>query len=1131
MKTARYSVSPWLVLLCSTLCAIISSRAETPAPPKITGIRTNGANLAITVKVPKGWQAVVLESHANTNVGTWIPRAVARSGLSTGSFSFKVPSALKSQQFRVRGEMNEPLPKSFYKGAHAFARHKSTFWRPDQGRGEVFTLDATGGLPASATPPSAAADTRAVTESDIWKLDGNTLYFFNQLRGLQVIDVANPDAPILRGTYELPAVGEDMYLLGGGRVALLARNSCSGDWEGSLIVVDTTGAEPRQLASLPLAGWTEDSRLVGTALYVIAEGYEPGSDPANGGAEWGTIVSSYDLANPAAPVARSSQWFAGYGNTVLATDQFLFVATQIYSPDAGSQNLVEVLDSSAADGTLKLAGGLLTSGYVSDKFKMNFKNGVFTAISSGFEADPDGSAWELVTRLETFSLANPAAPLALGTLELVRNEKLFATRFDGNRAYVSTFQQVDPLWVVDLSNPSQPAVAGSVEVPGWSTYFEPLGNRLLTLGTETNRVTVSLFDVSDTSNPSLLSKVQLGENYSWSEASYDEKSLTVLAGLGLVLVPYEGDTSAGWAQRVKLIDLGSDSLKARGIIEHGFAPRRTTACNGRLLSASNRELLSVNASDRDLPSVTSDLELAWPVNRIFAAGDYVLELADGNGWYGGSGPVLRVGLASQPGVILNRYELGSQPVAGATLRDGRLYVLQSPASDYGVMVPFARPNQTAATTNLLMTVFDTSALPAVQQLGQTFIPPGNAGSGAFEAVWPSPGLLVWFSTGFNFWINPLVDARPIGLLPPGSASMALPGQALGASAPVSLVPSASKTIAPGNSLFYPPANTGLLPRPVSGTPAMSAGQAFMAMPFWWPWWGNGGVQLLAVNTSDPASPQWVSQFNFNPEGSWGFSKPFTAQGLIFFSHEQSTNLAASRATSRLRPVVDNWQINDLLDVVDYADPANPTMRPGISVPGQLTGVSPDGNVLYFLGLGGAKVGAASESREALNACAYDGVAAYWVDSINLSANWLRPVLVARGNVYLGIADSSGAGNLETWTLSSNGRFGRQAVETFAQPVSALADFNGLLAAQLADNSVALFDATSPFALIPTGSGGPNGCLWFDLNRAAGALGSGLWLPLDDYGVTRIAALPQTPLFFWLPFAHGALFMADVSGGQ
>jgi len=182
---------------------------------------------------------------------------------------------------------------------------------------------------------------------------------------------------------------------------------------------------------------------------------------------------------------------------------------------------------------------------------------------------------------------------------------------------------MDPLWIVDLSDPKTPLIAGELQVPGWSTYIQPLGDRLVAIGiNDTNdwRVAVSLFDVHDPAKPSLLSKVPLGVNNSWSEANNDEKAFSVLPDSGLILVPYQGYETNGYASRVQLIDLGADSLKARGTIEHSFQPRRATLHNDRIYSISGKELLTVDAANRDTPVVRSDLELSWSVNRVFPLG-------------------------------------------------------------------------------------------------------------------------------------------------------------------------------------------------------------------------------------------------------------------------------------------------------------------------------------------------------------------------------------------------------------------------------------------------------------------------------------------------------------------------------
>src|SRR5690606_23719640 len=118
---------------------------------------------------------------------------------------------------------------------------------------------------------------RTVVESDIWKLDGDTLYFFNQYRGLQIIDVSAPDAPAVTGAYDLAAAGEQMYLIDSQKVVLLARDTCSwyGDSsESRVVLLDAASGEPELVAQLPVKGYIVESRLVGSALYVVANSYQ-----------------------------------------------------------------------------------------------------------------------------------------------------------------------------------------------------------------------------------------------------------------------------------------------------------------------------------------------------------------------------------------------------------------------------------------------------------------------------------------------------------------------------------------------------------------------------------------------------------------------------------------------------------------------------------------------------------------------------------------------------------------------------------------------------------------------------------------------------------------------------------------
>ena len=320
----------------------------------------------------------------------------------------------------------------------------------------------------------------------------------------------------------------------------------------------------------------------------------------------------------------------------------LFVAHNSYDA-AQYMTQLHVYDISAPDGTFTKKSVIGVNGTVLDKFKMNLSGEVFTVVVQGFSPR--------VAFLETFSLADATKPKQLGALDIVENERLFATRFDGNTLYAVTFFQIDPLWIIDLSNPAAPKKTGELQIPGWSTYLRPMGSQLLAIGIDrTNnfsRTSVQLFDVSDATKPALLSKVVIGDQWSGSEANWDEKAFGVLPDEHLVLVPFYSSGSDGYSQGVQLIDLESDHLTKRGVIAQNMTARRSTVHKNRILSLSSSELLSVDATDRDKPVLTKSTELSWAADDVHLAGDYLVELDS----YRSGGPILRVVSAADPGQV------------------------------------------------------------------------------------------------------------------------------------------------------------------------------------------------------------------------------------------------------------------------------------------------------------------------------------------------------------------------------------------------------------------------------------------------------------------------------------------------
>ncbi|HLF17175.1 MAG TPA: beta-propeller domain-containing protein [Candidatus Thermoplasmatota archaeon] len=165
-------------------------------------------------------------------------------------------------------------------------------------------------------------------------------------------------------------------------------------------------------------------------------------------------------------------------------------------------------------------------------------------------------------------------------------ERIWSARFTEDRAYLVTFRQMDPLWVIDLGG-AVPEILGELEIPGVSTYLHPLDDdALLTIGIgpredgqglDWNRVQVSLFDVSDPSDPERADVLDLAPagGWSWSSATQEHKAFTYWSEVGTLAVPlsthrnYEtsGDGQSVWVNEqhigLRLVEVDRENLELR----------------------------------------------------------------------------------------------------------------------------------------------------------------------------------------------------------------------------------------------------------------------------------------------------------------------------------------------------------------------------------------------------------------------------------------------------------------------------------------------------------------------------------------------------------------------------------------
>jgi inhibitor of cysteine peptidase len=125
----------------------------------------------------------------------------------------------------------------------------------------------------------------------------------------------------------------------------------------------------------------------------------------------------------------------------------------------------------------------------------------------------------------------------IGSVEnLGLDERIYSVRFLGDMGYVVTFKQIDPFYILDLSDPKNPKMTGELKIPGYSSYLHPIAeNRILGIGEEDRKVKVSLFDVSDKTNPREIAKYSLDEY--WSEAGNNHHAFLADSKFKVFFIP------------------------------------------------------------------------------------------------------------------------------------------------------------------------------------------------------------------------------------------------------------------------------------------------------------------------------------------------------------------------------------------------------------------------------------------------------------------------------------------------------------------------------------------------------------------------------------------------------------------
>ena len=362
-----------------------------------------------------------------------------------------------------------------------------------------------------------------------------------------VIDVSTPDAPEVLSTTRFEGSQSSSRMI-----------------DGVLYMV-VSNFQVYYVDVFPLLGQNElDVEAVDVTPEMILPGYD--REDGDGTVTEGEVLTWEDVFHPEDPdgygvvsiisldvdngAEFSATGIVAEPGEIYSSPQALYLTDTAYNFFGDMRETTDIHKFAYADRTANLVASGSVPGRVLNQYSMGEHQGFLrlaTTVSGFFFFD--GPVRESVNNVYVLAQEGDALNLVGSVENIAPRETIQAARFVGDRGYVVTFEQIDPLFTLDLSDPTHPRIAGELKVPGFSTFLVPMGeDHLLAVGRYIPEpgvfgpwgVQLSIFDVSDfrDSDPELAHQVILGQQGgAYSEALHDPKAFAYFPQGGTLALP------------------------------------------------------------------------------------------------------------------------------------------------------------------------------------------------------------------------------------------------------------------------------------------------------------------------------------------------------------------------------------------------------------------------------------------------------------------------------------------------------------------------------------------------------------------------------------------------------------------
>ena len=347
------------------------------------------------------------------------------------------------------------------------------------------------------------------------------------MTAVRMYNVMNPETPKL-----IREIGTEGYLNGArktGNMLYFVTNVQPNFW----IMNEIDGDMLRPSVSDSIEG--ADSKLIDYKNIAILPG---AMEPTY------SVITAIDLSAPAESKVVTKGYLGASEQLYMSEDNLYLTATNYETNNSTSKKMFwnpgtansELFKFTLNKTNVTFQNSATLKGHLLNQFSMDEHNGYFRVVTT------EGNMWddEKPSKNHLFILDENLN--TIGSVEgLAKGERIYSARFMGDKAYMVTFRETDPLFVIDVADPTAPKVLGELKIPGFSNYLHPLDdNHLIGFGYETvaeknpqggepliltKGMKVSLFDVTDFKNPKETDTEIIGGRGTYSQVQYDHKAL------------------------------------------------------------------------------------------------------------------------------------------------------------------------------------------------------------------------------------------------------------------------------------------------------------------------------------------------------------------------------------------------------------------------------------------------------------------------------------------------------------------------------------------------------------------------------------------------------------------------------